>query len=233
MKVKLYRGICVPKLELSTVVDNIYTNGMQGNEGTWKPSVPNVSEIASQVEEMFHIDDLSRDSIFGNAMNNGIYATASKNTALYYATKHNRSIENDSPILIEFEVDISSIYIDGRDLLYTVFQSLKCHEDNQSKLEKLISIFGCSIERYFNSAVHASGLEYKLAMANLACFDQRNVKEHMLNTTTMKGRCGTVFQSAFVVQAPVLSTDIKSCSTMELGSYIPPKVDVTLDKLLY
>ena len=42
--------------------------------------------------------------------------------AAYYAWQHNRTRENDTPILVEFEADEDTVVIDGRDFLTTVFQ---------------------------------------------------------------------------------------------------------------
>ena len=87
--------------------------------------------------------------------------------AAYYALNHNRTEVNDTPIVIEFEADMSSVAVDGRDFLYTAFQM----GDSARARPVLRAAFGDAVLRYAESAWDTGNQKKRIALCDLAVND--------------------------------------------------------------
>lgn len=212
MKAHLYRGITVQESNADDVIENIQAKGITGDEGFWSFVVPQVKEVRENIASLFLKNDLNVDDVFKNSSCLGFCACGSENGALYYAQKHNLTMERDTPLIIEFEVEIDRIYVDGRDFLCTGFQFFdRVSKDHYTQqLEALTNLYGPHIKKYFEKSSESNEQVYRVAVSNLACFDRDTVKFHLNNSLTIYGRSNTKFQSAFFVQGPIESSAIKS-----------------------
>lgn len=89
-------------------------------------------------------------------------------------------------------------------------------------------MFGDGIERYFERCVLSDDQGVRIAMGNLAAFDEKVVLSHSKNTKVIGGRHGTQFCSAFFVQAPVAAPEIDSCVVID-SNFSEKDVFVNLD----
>lgn len=223
MKIYLYRGITVQESDADDIIENIKIKGISGEEGSWKFSVPLVNEVRENIESLFLQDDLKVEDVIKDGGYLGFCACGSENGALYYAQKHNLARGRNTPLIIEFEVGIDQVYIDGRDFLCTGFQFF----DRESKdyyveqLQVLTNLYGPHIQRYFEKSSSSNDQTYRVAICNLACFDRQVVKYHLDNSLTIYGRCNTKFQSAFFVQGPIEASAIKSVHRVSATYCVP------------
>jgi hypothetical protein len=111
---------------------------------------------------------------------------------------HNKSAEDDTPILITFDADVSDAIVDGRDFLYTAFQ----FGDPKRARSIIEPIFGSAILRYADRAWSTEGRE-RVVLCDLAVQDDDVVLAHAANKTVIAGRSHTRFRSAFLVRTPV------------------------------
>ena len=139
---------------------------------------------------------------------------------------HNKSGENDTPILISFDAEASDAIVDGRDFLYTVFQ-LSDAARARAVLERL---FGPAILRYADRAWGVDGYE-RIALCDLAVQDNAVVRAHAANNTVIAGRHATRFRSAFLVRTPVLARRIAGVRVVE-DTYELPVPEVILGSLI-
>jgi len=111
--------------------------------------------------------------------------------AAYYAWCHNRSGENDTPIIVEFEADKNSVAVDGKDFLYTAFQ-LGDPERARSILKRG---FGPAVLSYADRAWSSEKQSYRIALCDLAIHDLDVVNAHHANDLVFAGRYRTVFRN--------------------------------------
>jgi hypothetical protein len=136
-----------------------------------------------------------------------VCACGDEQGALYYACRHNKSPENDTPILIVFEAGTSEAIVDGRDFLYKVFE-LGDPKRSRPIVEK---VFGEAILKYFDRAWSGNPNE-RVPLCDLAVQDNAVVLAHASNRTVLAGRYGTCFRSAFGVRTPVAADRIVGLS---------------------
>jgi hypothetical protein len=74
----------------------------------------------------------------------------------------------------------------------------------------LSALYGSAIRRYFETAAETQDQTHRIAMCNLASFDQDVVRAHYANCLVIAGRHRTRFESAFLVRAPVQSESIRN-----------------------
>ena len=118
---RFFRGISVPAKVSQQTVDEISTYGLVAHspKARWKAQ----HEILTEIHELRSKPDLSTNDTRDEANEiDAIYACGDEDGALYYANSHNKSLENNTPIIIEFEAPPSSVIIDGRDFLYSIFR---------------------------------------------------------------------------------------------------------------
>ncbi len=120
--------------------------------------------------------------------------------AAYYAFKHNRTGQDDTPVLIEFESIETQISVDGRDFLYTVFQM----GDPNRATDTLRKCFGDSVLRYAKSAWQTDNQYSRIALCDLSVFDPEVIASHHRSELVLAGRYRTVFRNAFFAKLPIL-----------------------------
>lgn len=210
---RMYRGISVSSEKFEEVCVDISTNGLRlSNFSTWNTF--EVVDLRSQIEDLLDKPDLliddtrpyrwvetstGRQEVLTGAIP-VVCACGDKLGATYYATRHNRSDDKNAPILITFEVDISDLYIDGRDFLYNfVFQMGHSQVQRQCALE----MFGPALARYIDRAWQRDDTQHRIALCDLAVQDLDVIKSHHKNKLVIEGRYGTTFRSAFFVRLPI------------------------------
>jgi len=227
MELKLYRGITLAKQDVDRVIEDVKLNGINvSEEARWKFQI---TFIKDKVTELFEKNDLStldtrpqknkpNDYTMGELINpSKTVCFADKLGATYYAVKHNKTKEKTVPILIETEIDLKNIIIDGRDFLYTCFQFLEMKDINKQKkqINDLTQIFGKSIEKYLIKSSKTDIQDTKIALCDLATHDDDVIKEHYLNKIILGGKHNTIFRTAFHIKTPIRKEYIKSVSIIE------------------
>lgn len=155
-----------------------------------------------------------------------ICACGEEDGAANYAWHHNRSGDDDTPVLIEFRATFQDTAIDGRDFLYTAFQF------GRPELAKdvLSRLFGPQVIRYAKRAWSKKDSEYKIAMCDLAIFDPEIIAAHHANRSVIAGRYGTLFRSAFTVRMPIEPAAIARVWTPETEP-IRAMAQISLDNI--
>jgi hypothetical protein len=223
---RFYRGITVPTRSASSVIDRIRTQGLLPGDGNWRMSA---ADLKGRLEEIWRKPKVTCADTKPTAGNPGplwVCACAEEQGALYYACRHNRSGENDTPILISFDAEASDAIVDGRDFLYTAFQ-LSDAARARAVLERL---FGPAILRYADRAWNVHGDE-RIALCDLAVQDSAVVLAHADNKALFAGRSGTQFRSAFLVRTPVPAARIADVRVVDVAVELP-EPDVVLTDLI-
>jgi hypothetical protein len=140
--------------------------------------------------------------------------------------------ENDYPLVVEFKASIEDVYVDPRDFLCTAFQRWdeKSAHQQQRQTKLLAELFGPAIERYFSAACASLDQSYRIAMCNLASFDEAVVESHYANNRLIAGRYKTRFSSAFFVKAPIQPERI--CYVCRPEPEPTAAIDVSLEDFL-
>ncbi len=211
--VRLFRGITVPVDQSDAVTEQIVQRGLSGEEGTWRFGVPNVKNTRKKIDDLFQDPKFERDHLFKESPHLGVCACGESLGAVHYADRHNRSTNDNHAIVVEFSVPINRIYVDCRDFLCTTFQlwDRASTQGVESQRKYLADLFGPAVIRYFDRCVEDTDQNVRIAMCNLASFDEKVVRHHYANRHLIAGRYGTLFRSAFFVQGPVLATEIDAC----------------------
>jgi len=234
----LYRGIAVPEATVENVRQKIISNGISvPDNATWDMEAV---DLRDNLEELFNKEGLStkdtRPSRWIDTDGGGyreligrfpvICACGDELGASYYASKHNKTADNNSPLIIKFQTSINNVQIDGKDFLCNpAFQ--RGFSKKQSKI--VIDCFGSSIGKYLDKARKSKEQDFKIAMCDLAAQDVKVIKGHYKNQITIGGRHGTVFRSAFVVRVPVESEDIIDVYKPEYFVFSP---DLTIQEFM-
>ena len=153
-----------------------------------------------------------------------VCACADREGALYYALKHNRSIDHDTPLLISFEAELADVIVDGRDFLFTLFQS-----GDPTKARSIAErLFGPAVLRYVDRAWQTENQQQRIALCKLAVQDDAVIAAHAGNRTVIGGRYWTRFCSAFLVRAPVAPSRILDVSPVAIDFDLPA-AEISLD----
>jgi hypothetical protein len=217
---KLFRGIAVPKPQLESVITEIHLNGIVDQS---KASYPMKQERLNDLHNLHLKPDLSSaDTRPGTEVVEAVCACGDKDGALYYASKHNTTKEKTASILIEVDVQKSSLMIDGRDFLYTVFMY-----PNQAKARPVLEkCFGSAILKYADRAWSSKDAQFRVSQCDLATQDPAVIEAHYANDTVLAGRYNTIFRSAFTIKLPISPTSIISVYSPNKTPNIPqPSID--------
>jgi hypothetical protein len=223
---RFYRGITVPIRSAPAVIDQIRTRGLLPGDGNWRMSA---ADLKGRLEEIWRkpkVTYADTKPTEGNPGPSWVCACAEEQGAVYYACRHDKSGENDTPILISFDAEASDAVVDGRDFLYTAFQ-LSDAARGRTVLEQL---FGPAILRYADRAWGVDGDE-RIALCDLAVQDNAVVLAHADNKTVIAGRFGTLLRSAFLVRTPVPAARIADVRVVE-DAYELPEPDIVLGGLI-
>ncbi|MCJ2119998.1 hypothetical protein MKK65_26070 [Methylobacterium sp. J-001] len=192
-----FRGIAVPRTSVDEVVSDIRSGGLRESGRSWlmrqqRPPDPDV---------LFGKPDLSLDDTRGEHVveHPALCACGEIDGAAHYAWRHNRTDEDDTPILMEFAAPIEAVAVDGRDFLYTAFQ---LREPDRARVV-LDRLFGPRVLRYAERAWDRKEKGYDIAMCDLAIHDPEVIAAHHANATVIGGRYRTVFRNAFTVRMPI------------------------------
>lgn len=149
---------------------------------------------------------------------------ADEKGAKYYACYHNRSDENDTPILITFDADVGSVIVDGRDFLFTLFQG----GDPERARPVAQRLFGDAILHYLDCAWSTDDQLQRVAWCKLAVQDDGVVMSHTANRSVIGGRHNTRFCSAFMVRTPIEPTQVVEARQFD-DNFEIPAVEISLD----
>src|SRR5262245_48532631 len=140
-------GISVPHETADTVIAKIRSQGLQpGDDGRLRMDAADLKPRLDEIWRMPAISLADTRLKLGNP--SWVCACGDEQGALYYACRHNRTAENDTPILIAFEADTSEAIVDGKDFLYKVFEL-----GDPKRLRPIVEkVFGEAILKYFDRA---------------------------------------------------------------------------------
>ncbi|RAS09771.1 hypothetical protein [Ensifer adhaerens] len=163
---RFFRGIAVPRNGATAIVDAIRMSGMKTQPGMWQ------SEHHKPDPALIDIPDLSTKHTRPEGVGVPIlYACGNKAGAHHYAWHHNRTQTNDTPIVIEFESDLSNVAVDGRDFLYPVIQ----RGDPARARPIILSAFGEKGLRYVERAWREEEQDRRIAIGDLIVFRRANL----------------------------------------------------------
>jgi hypothetical protein len=225
--IRFYRGIAVPIQSVPAVIDKIRTQGLLPGDGNWRMSAADLKERIEEIWRKPKVTFVDTKPTEGNPGPSWVCACAEEKSAIYYACRHNKSVENDTSIVISFDAEVSDAVVDGRDFLYTAFQ-LGDATRARAVVER---IFGRAILKYADRAWSGVDGEERIALCDLAVQDDAVVRAHAANKVIIAGRFGTRFRSAFLVRTPVPAARISDVRVVE-DPYGLPEPEVTLQSLI-
>lgn len=223
---KLFRGIAVPKDQLESVISDIQFNGIiDGAKAFWQTR----QEKHFRNLNTLHLKpNLSiKDTRPKNEHTNAVCACGDNDGALYQATKHNLYGDNNTPIIIEIDIDKSLLSIDGKDFLYTAFQG----SDPVKARPILEKCFGSAILKYANRAWSSNNQSFRIAQCDLAIQDIEVIEAHHASKTVIAGRAKTIFRNAFTIKLSILPASILSVCSPNMLSPIPHP-DIYLNNIM-
>ena len=224
--IKFFRGISVPFDEFKKTIDTISADGLGGisPKARWHMR----HEFLNNIEILYLKSDLTLNDTRDNSkLFDAVCACGDVEGAYYYSNFHNRTYVNSSPIIIEFEAPLSSVKIDGRDFLYTIFQG----GDPSKATSVLRECFGEPVLKYAERAWKSQDQKYRIAQCDLATNDREVIQCHYKNKSILAGRYRTKYKSAFTVTLPIQPNNIISVrSTDGINYELNP--DIHLDDLL-
>lgn len=226
----MYRGIAVAPAKVPRVVRSIENGGLRGDEGGRRCTVPCVRKVRGRLADLFDESNATVHDIFKDTGDYpGVFACGSRIGAEYYAAHHNQSGENNQALVIEFITQLENTYVDARDFLCTAFQLWDRDSGDRRTLqaEWLRKLFGPKILRYFDPACETSDQNYRIFLCNLAAFDPSVVLAHHTNSNIIRGRWGTRFASAFIIQGPVPAAGITAVHQVHRERLRPADVSLT------
>ena len=198
---RLFRGIAVPASSKADTIKEIIETGLTKEKREWC-----IKEGRGlPLDPLFRKVDLSTVDTRQESLNRRVVCCCGTvEGAAYYAWHHNRTPENDTPILIEFHHTLDDVGVDGKDFLYTAFQ---IGVPSKAR-DVLVQVFGRKVLKYAEAAWDCDDNDRRIAFCDLAVLDPEVVTSHYENRTTILGRGGTTFESAFNVSLPVLPESI-------------------------
>lgn len=210
---KFYRGISVSPLKVDSTIETISKQGMMGDEGLCKFSLPDIRGVREALPQLLEDPNLNLSKIFTAESHKSVFACADKLGAFNYALRSAQDKEKPEPLVIEFVAPLDDVCIDYRDFLETAFQSWNITETPSDALylhqKKILeTLYGRAIIPYFEKCVQSTDQQIRIALANLAIFDLEVVKSHCQNDAIIFGRHNTKFRSAFIVKAPIPANNV-------------------------
>jgi len=140
-----------------------------------------------------------------------IFASGDLMGAEHYAFHHGGRLKtSEVPLVIEFEVDLDALVVDGRDCLYT----LSYGQHLPAVRAAILSIYGPPCIGIIEPATGRDTSE-ATARVDLACQDQAVVRHHLANKEVVAGRSGTLFRSSFMLRPAEAAPTVKRVWTPE------------------
>ena len=219
---RFFRGIAVSSDAAESTIEDIRSVGLLGSEGTWRMTM---FSHRGSIDDLFSKNDLStEDTRVRYQEEQAICACGEVVGAAYYALKHNRTKENNTPIILEFEVDEKSVAVDGRDFLYVSFQI-----GNPIRARPVLqTAFGEAVLPYADLAWKQKSQDKRIALCDLAVRDPAVIRAHHDNVLVLGGRHGTIFRNAFLVTTPIPVSALICVRRLDSDTRIPrPEVTLT------
>jgi hypothetical protein len=216
-----YRGIAVPADRASRVIADISSGGLLPDQGRWRMTFHDLKPRLTELWQRSTVTTTNTKS--EDEMPTWVCACGDEVGGAFYATKHNRYRENDTPILISFSAELRDVIIDGRDFLYPVFQL----GDPQRARPIAERLYGKDVLPYLDRAWATKDQNQRVAMCHLATQDDHVISAHLKNQTVIEGRYSTRFRSAFMVRTPVAAERIIAIKTVE-DDVVLPDAEITL-----
>ena len=221
---RFFRGIAVPAAEAQNTIATIQSIGLVSSPGRREMKY----EHPGDIEALYSKPDLLRKDTRPDVHSvPAVCACGDEFGGLYYACSHNLTATNDTPLLIEFNADISAVTVDGNDFLYNVFQS----GNRQLARSVLERCFGEAVLRYADQAWASKIPLYRTAQCDLAIYDPDVIQAHHANDVVLAGRHSTIFRSAFTIKLPVKPEFIVNVSSPSPDQDFP-QPDVCFKALL-
>jgi hypothetical protein len=184
----LYRGIAVPTNRASKVIADIRSRGLLPDQGRWRFRFYDLKPLLPELRQRSIVT--TADTELEGEMPTWVCACGDEMGAIYYATKHNRDRENNTPVLISFDANLRDVIIDGRDFLYRL-SSAKIH----SARPVAERAYGREILPYLDRAWATDDQNQRVAMCHLATQDDQVFSAHLNNEAVIEGRYNTRFRS--------------------------------------
>lgn len=221
---RFFRGLTIRAANVDQVLSTIRNQGLgPGSQWSFEYRHPGPLDALFAKHNLSTQDTRPRDQSGDPA----VCACGEEMGAAYYAWEHNRTRENNTPIIVEFESDEDGVAIDGRDFLATVFQL------GEPALARpaLARAFGNAVLPYAERAWATENQDIRIALVDLARHDPAVVKAHHANAVVLGGRHRTVFRNAFIVKLPPAPKSIvRVLSPTERP--VLPVPEITLSSLL-
>lgn len=131
---------------------------------------------------------------------------------------------SEVPLVVEFEVDLDALVIDGRDCLYT----LSYGQHLPAVRAAILAIYGPACVRIIEPATGRDARE-ATARVDLACQDQTVVQHHLANREVVAGRYGTLFRSSFMLRPAEAAPTVRRVWTPEARQPRPAPDHVLAD----
>jgi hypothetical protein len=183
----LYRGIAVPTNRASKVIADIRSRGLLPDQGRWRFRFYDLKPLLPELRQRSIVT--TADTELEGEMPTWVCACGDEMGAIYYATKHNRDRENNTPVLISFDANLRDVIIDGRDFLYRLFQ---CGNPQRAR-PVAERAYGREILPYLDRAWATDDQNQRVAMCHLATQDDEVISAHLNNEAVIEGRYNTRF----------------------------------------
>lgn len=199
---RFFRGISVPADAVASTIESIFLEGLQAGDGDWSMEHKHPGDLGLLLRN----PDLSLEQTRNHTKAvPAVCACGEETGAWFYASRHNKTSDNDTPILIEFEAIAAASAIDGKDFLYSIFQM----GDAERAHPMINCCYGTSILQYAEAAWRSENQERRIALCDLAIHDRDVIRAHYANRAVLGGRYRTVFRNAFTVALPVRPENIR------------------------
>jgi hypothetical protein len=208
-----HRGIALDPQTADDAIDAIRKTGQLAAKAWWNNSMAMPAEVRARTTELVVSPRTVRDEINRLPQVPLTYACCQFDDAARYAW---RERSRGIPVVVTFETAIENAIIDGKDFLYTVFQLWDRQGRNHLVRVRAIlsTLYGSAILRWFDRARGKNDTQERIGFCDLAVHDLSSVKAHYANLSSIEGRFGTVFRSAFALPATVEPPAISSISTV-------------------
>jgi hypothetical protein len=226
---RLHRGIAVPGASAASTIATIGQDGLQRQTTGWGMIAQDLKPHIDRIWSLPSITSADVTLIEQDHAPRWVCACADNTSALFYACKHNVHKDDDTPLLITFDADISQVIIDGRDFLYPLFQI-----GNPEHARPIaVRLFGTAILRYVDRAWNTkrTDAEQRIAICSLAVQDEEVIAAHARNTAVIQGRHRTEFRSAFMARLPVEASRIAAVEKVRAKVVTFPTPEITLEML--
>lgn len=215
---RFYRGISVPGDKADDVIKDILDNGITTHKWRWltdhhKPDPSLIEKPGLRLED-------TRPNGTGVP---AVCACGTIEGAAYYAWAHNKTKDNDTPIIIEFEHGSDNVAVDGKDFLYAVLQ----FGDPDRAANIVRAVFGDKGLGYAEKAWANPEQSAKIAIGDLMIHDPEVLSAHYANALTIAGRYNTRFRNAFTIGLPISALQIVDVQSPSAPMSVPqPDVDL-------